>query len=61
MEQLLGRLRRRGQRADRITTDYYAHVLEFREALRRVKQRAEFNQRMQGNKSLILSSHFPDE
>ncbi len=61
MEQLLGRLLRRGQKSDRIITHYYAHVLEFREALRRVKQRAEFNQTMQGNRALILAADFDEE
>lgn len=61
MEQLLGRLARRGQRADEIITQYYAHALEFREALRRVKQRAEFNQEMQHITPLILAADFDEE
>ena len=61
MEQLLGRLLRRGQKADRIMTYYYAHVVEMRDALRKVKMRAEFNQTMSGNKALILAADFDDE
>lgn len=58
MEQGLGRLLRRGQKSDSVFSEYYAHVVEFREALRRVRQRAEFNQSMTGNPSLILAATF---
>jgi hypothetical protein len=58
MEQGLGRLLRRGQKSDSVFSEYYAHVVELREALRRVRQRAEFNQSMTGNPSLILAATF---
>jgi hypothetical protein len=60
MEQVLGRLVRRGQKSDEVLSWYYDHVLEFRESMRRVKARAEFNQSMQ-NPALILSAIFEDD
>ena len=61
MQQLLGRLVRRGQMADQVVTEYYAHVVEMREALRRVKARAEFNQAMMQQPALILAADFEDD
>lgn len=58
MEQGLGRLLRRGQKNDSVLSEYYAHVVELREALRRVRQRAEFNQSMMGRPQLILAATF---
>ena len=61
VEQVLGRFVRRGQRSDTVFTEYYAHVQEFREALRRVKARAEFNQSMTGQPALVLAADFDEE
>ncbi len=54
VEQLLGRLHREGQRADVVSTEGYFHVPEFRDALRNVTTRAEFNFAMTGNRQKIL-------
>jgi hypothetical protein len=54
VEQWLGRLHREGQRADAIYTDYYAHVSESREALKKVLARAAFNHTMSGILPKIL-------
>lgn len=60
MEQALGRLVRRGQKSDSVFSEYYAHVVETRTAIRRLKARAEFNQEM-GEPALVLAADFDNE
>jgi hypothetical protein len=54
LEQLFGRLLRRGQRKDAVETEVYLHVSELKDALRNAIAQAEFNFAMTGNKPLIL-------
>lgn len=54
MEQILGRLTRRGQKADVVNTFAYLHTEEFKDALRKTIQQAEFNLAMTKNRQMIL-------
>lgn len=58
LEQVLARLHREGQRRDGINTFAYLHVTEHREALRKARAQAEFNEAMTGNKQKLLCCDF---
>lgn len=60
-DQLLGRLVRQQQAEDTVETWVYQHTPEFREALRKAVNYAEFNEEMSINRSLLLSSDFDFE
>ncbi len=55
-EQLLGRLHREGQKAERVTTDIYRHTAEIRYAWDRAKEIAGFVQDAIGSYQKLLSS-----
>lgn len=55
-EQLLGRLCRQGQEADTVETWVYAHVEEFKDALRKAKMFAEYIEATTPNKQLLLAA-----
>lgn len=59
--QMLGRLNRRGQKADEVQTWVYAHYEEATEALRRAFMQAEFVQEMTDSSSMLLAADFTFE
>jgi len=54
LEQLLGRLHREGQKEDVVETFAYLHTTEFKDALRKAIEQAEFNFAMTGNLPKLL-------
>lgn len=56
LEQILGRLHRRGQTADEVYTRVCLHAYEFKDALRKAIQQAEWNYEMQKTKQKLLSA-----
>lgn len=54
VEQILGRLHRRGQKKDAVSTWLLLHAYEFKDNLRKAVAQAEFNFHMTGNKQKLL-------